>query len=135
MDDRSRILLVEDNDDNMRVYRTILEYVGFEVLEARDGEAGISEARTGRPDLILMDISIPKIDGYEATRILKADPATRAIPIIALTAHALDEDRLRARVSGCDGFLTKPIAPRAVVSEVRRYLGRSNESERAGRGD
>jgi two-component system cell cycle response regulator DivK len=124
MEDRIRILLVEDNDDNMNVYRTILEYDGFDVLEARDGEAGIHEARSGHPDLILMDISIPKIDGYEATRILKADPVTRRIPIIALTAHALDEDRRRARVSGCDGFLAKPIAPRRVVSEIRRYLGR-----------
>jgi CheY-like chemotaxis protein len=122
MDDRARILLIEDNDDNLTVYRTILEYVGFDVLEARDGEAGISEARNGRPDLILMDISIPKIDGFEATRILKADPATRSIPIIALTAHALEEDRKRAHECGCDGFLAKPIAPRRVVSEIRRFL-------------
>jgi len=126
MDDRIRILLVEDNDDNMNVYRTILEYDGFDVIEARDGEAGIHEARAGHPDLILMDISIPKIDGFEATRILKADPATRRIPIIALTAHAMDEDRQRARNSGCDGFLAKPIAPRRVVSEILRYLGRDN---------
>jgi CheY-like chemotaxis protein len=128
MDDRARILLIEDNDDNMTVYRTILEYVGFDVLEARDGEAGISEARSGRPDLILMDISIPKIDGFEATRILKADPATRSIPIIALTAHAMEEDRRRARTCGCDGFLAKPIAPRRVVSEIRRYLKTGNGS-------
>ncbi|HUF69677.1 MAG TPA: response regulator [Longimicrobiales bacterium] len=122
MDDRARILLIEDNDDNLTVYRTILEYVGFAVLEARDGEAGISEARNRHPDLILMDISIPKIDGFEATRILKADPATRSIPIIALTAHALEDDRKRARECGCDGFLAKPIAPRRVVSEIRRFL-------------
>jgi CheY-like chemotaxis protein len=129
MDDRARILLIEDNDDNLTVYRTILEYVGFDVIEARDGEAGISEARNGHPDLILMDISIPKIDGFEATRILKADPATRSIPIIALTAHALEEDRKRAHESGCDGFLAKPIAPRRVVSEIRRYLrGHAAES-------
>jgi CheY-like chemotaxis protein len=129
MDDRARILLIEDNDDNLTVYRTILEYVGFDVLEARDGEAGISEARNGHPDLILMDISIPKIDGFEATRILKADPATRSIPIIALTAHALEEDRKRAEECGCDGFLAKPIAPRRVVSEIRRYLrGHTAES-------
>jgi len=122
MVERTRILLVEDNDDNLNVYRTILEYVGFDVVEARDGEAGITEARSRRPDLILMDISIPKIDGFEATRILKADPTTRGIPIIALTAHALDEDRRLARTCGCDGFLAKPITPRLVVSEVRRYL-------------
>jgi CheY-like chemotaxis protein len=126
MDDRARILLIEDNDDNLTVYRTILEYVGFDVLEARDWEAGISEARSGHPDLILMDISIPKIDGFEATRILKSDPATRSIPIIALTAHAMEEDRRRARICGCDGFLAKPIAPRRVVSEIRRYLKTGN---------
>jgi two-component system, cell cycle response regulator DivK len=119
-----RILLVEDNDDNLSVYRTILEYVGHEVLEARDGEAGITEARQGHPDLILMDISIPKIDGYEATRILKADPATRHIPIIALTAHAMEEDRAKARAVGCDGFLAKPVEPRRVVSEIERYFSR-----------
>lgn len=117
-----RILLVEDNEDNRLVYRTILEYVGHEVLEAMDGEAGIREARQGRPDLILMDISIPKIDGFEATRILKSDPKTRHIPIIALTAHAMDEDRERARAVGCDGFLAKPVEPRRVVTEVERYF-------------
>jgi two-component system, cell cycle response regulator DivK len=118
-----RILLIEDNEDNRLVYRTILEYVGHEVLEARDGEAGIREARQGRPDLILMDISIPKIDGFEATRILKADPETCHIPIIALTAHAMEEDRERARLVGCDGFLAKPVEPRRVVTEIERYFG------------
>jgi two-component system, cell cycle response regulator DivK len=123
MSDASKtVLLVEDNEDNRTVYRTILEHFGYQVVEARNGEDGIRMAREGRPDLILMDISIPKIDGFEATRILKSDPATRGIPIIALTAHAMEEDRRRARVSGCDGFLAKPIAPRRVVSEVRRYL-------------
>jgi two-component system cell cycle response regulator DivK len=117
------ILLVEDNEDNLVVYRTILEHVGFAVIEARDGEEGVARARSGRPDLILMDISIPKIDGWEATQRLKADATTRAIPIIALTAHALEEDRQRAFQAGCDGYLAKPIEPRRVVQEVERHVG------------
>jgi CheY-like chemotaxis protein len=123
MAEAQRILLVEDNEDNLAVYRAILQYAGYEVLEARDGVAGVEEARAGRPDLILMDISIPKIDGFEATRILKTDPETRAIPIVALTAHAMDEDRERAREVGCDGFLAKPVEPRRVVREIERFLG------------
>lgn len=122
MADAKRILLVEDNEDNLAVYRAILEYAGYQVLEARDGEAGVDQARYGNPDLILMDISIPKIDGFEATRILKSDPATRNIPIVALTAHAMDEDRELARDVGCDGFLAKPVEPRRVVREVERFL-------------
>jgi CheY-like chemotaxis protein len=123
MAEAQRILLVEDNEDNLAVYRAILQYAGYEVLEARDGVAGVEEARSGRPDLILMDISIPKIDGFEATRILKTDPETRGIPIVALTAHAMDEDRERARQVGCDGFLAKPVEPRRVVREIERFLG------------
>jgi CheY-like chemotaxis protein len=124
MADPRRILLVEDNDDNLSVYRAILEHTGYEVIEARDGEAGVAQAKDGQPDLILMDISLPRLDGYEATRILKRDPRTRHIPIIALTAHALEEDRERARDVGCDGFLAKPIEPSRVVREVGRYLSR-----------
>src|SRR5690606_5324490 len=100
-----KILLVEDNDDNRVVYRTILAHYGFTVLEAADGEEALRGARMDGPDLILMDVSIPKIDGWEATRQLKADPATAGIPIIALTAHALAADRARAQEVGCDGYL------------------------------
>ena len=124
MADPRRILLVEDNDDNLSVYRAILEHTGYEVFEARDGVAGVEQAKDGQPDLILMDISLPRLDGFEATRILKTDPSTRHIPIIALTAHALEEDRARARDVGCDGFLAKPIEPSRVVREVGRYLSR-----------
>lgn len=125
MDDATKktVLLVEDNEDNLVVYRTILDHVGYNVLEARDGEEGVSRARQEHPDLILMDISIPKIDGWEATRRLKADQATRDIPIIALTAHALEEDRERAIAAGCDGYLAKPVEPRRVVEEVQRFVG------------
>jgi two-component system, cell cycle response regulator DivK len=118
-----RILLVEDNEDNQTVYRTILEHFGYEVIEAMDGETGVRLAREQKPDLILMDVSIPLMDGWEATRILKGDEATRDIPIIALTAHALASDRARAEEVGCDGYLAKPVEPRKVVEEVARMLG------------
>jgi CheY-like chemotaxis protein len=117
------VLLVEDNEDNRTVYRTILEHFGFEVVEARNGEDGIRMAREQHPNLILMDISIPVIDGWEATKILKADENTRHIPIIALTAHALATDRAKAEEVGCDGYLAKPCEPRRVVAEVERFLG------------
>ncbi|HEX8273129.1 MAG TPA: response regulator [Longimicrobiaceae bacterium] len=116
------ILLVEDNEDNITVYRTILEHSGFRVLEARDGPEGIRAVRDELPDLVLMDISIPFIDGWEATRVLKSDPATARIPVVALTAHAFEEDRARALEVGCEGYLVKPIEPRQVVAEVRRLL-------------
>ena len=122
-DAKKTILLVEDNEDNLVVYRTILEHVGYRVIEARDGEEGVSRAREHLPDLILMDISIPKIDGWEATQRLKSEDATRGIPIIALTAHALEEDRQKAVQAGCDGYLAKPVEPRRVVQEVERFVG------------
>ncbi|HEX6041493.1 response regulator, partial [Longimicrobium sp.] len=116
--------IVEDNFDNRTIYRTILEHSGFAVLEAADGESGVRMARESRPDVVLMDISIPIIDGHEATRILKADPATASIPVMALTAHAMAEDRIRAAEAGCDAYLSKPAEPKHVVAEVRRLLGR-----------
>ena len=116
------VLLVEDNEDNRIVYSTILRYAGHRVLEATDGEAGVALARAERPSLILMDVSIPLLDGWEATRILKADPETRGIPIIALTAHALEEDRAKARAVGCDGYIAKPAEPRVVLAQVQQYL-------------
>ncbi|HEX7243398.1 MAG TPA: response regulator [Longimicrobiaceae bacterium] len=118
----STILLVEDNEDNRTVYRLLLEHYGYRVVEATDGEDGVRRAREERPALVLMDISIPIIDGWEATRILKADPGTASIPVIALTAHALPADRARAVEVGCDGYLVKPIEPRRVVEEVRKRL-------------
>lgn len=116
------ILLVEDNEDNRAVYTTILRYYGYEVIEAPSGEEGIEAARRIRPALILMDIGLPGIDGWEATRRLKRDPDTRAIPIVALTAHALAEHRAESFAAGCDGYLAKPIEPRDVLAEVRRYV-------------
>ncbi|HEX8359512.1 MAG TPA: response regulator [Longimicrobium sp.] len=116
------ILLVEDNPDNRTIYGTILRHFGYEVAEAETGEDGIRLARELHPALILMDVAMPGMDGWEATRILKGDAATAAIPIIALTAHAMMEDRKRAQEVGCDGYLSKPVEPRRVVQEVERLL-------------
>jgi two-component system cell cycle response regulator DivK len=117
------LLLVEDNEDNRIIYSTVLRHLGYQVIEAQDGLQAVDLARSAQPDLILMDISIPRLDGWEATRILRRDPATRAIPIIALTAHALSDDRERAAEVGFTSYLAKPIEPRAVVAEVRRWIG------------
>jgi two-component system cell cycle response regulator DivK len=117
------VLLVEDNADNQEIYRLILLHHGFAVLQAWDGEGGVRMARSHTPDLILMDLTMPLIDGLEATRRLKADPATSRIPVIALTAHAESEDRAAAEAAGCVSFLAKPVAPNLVAVEVRRVLG------------
>jgi two-component system cell cycle response regulator DivK len=117
-----KVLLVEDNEDNRIIYSTVLRHVGYDVVEAEDGAQAIALARSVRPDLILMDISIPQVNGWEATRILRRDPETSAIPIIALTAHALPNDRLRAEQVGFTAYLAKPVEPRTVVAEVRRWL-------------
>jgi CheY-like chemotaxis protein len=117
------VLLVEDNPDNLSIYSTILRHFGYEVLEATDGETAVSLAQTRHPGVVLMDVSIPIIDGWEATRRLKADAATADIPVIALTAHALASDRETAAAVGCDGYISKPAEPLAVVNAVRRYVG------------
>ena len=117
------VLLVEDSDDNRFVYSTILRYAGYRVLEAVNGAEGIARARADHPDLILMDVSMPLIDGWQATRTLKQDPATCPIPIIALTAHSRTEDRKLAGEVGFDGYLAKPAEPRIVLEEVHRFLG------------
>jgi CheY-like chemotaxis protein len=117
------VLLVEDNEDNLRIYSTILTHSGYTVIAATDGEAALAAVRQSPPGLILMDVSIPKIDGWEVTRRLKADPATAEIPIVALTAHALASDRQMAEAVGCDGYIPKPADPIDVLAEVRRRLG------------
>ena len=116
------ILLVEDNLHNRRIFQGVLAHSGFQVVEAEDGGRALELARSAAPDLILMDLSIPVVDGWECTRRIKADPATRAIPIIALTAHAMRGDEDRARAAGCDGYMSKPISPKRVVEEVKRVL-------------
>jgi len=122
MPSRKTVLLVEDNEDNLIIYTTILRFGGYRVVQARDGRAALEAARTVAPDLILMDVSIPYVDGLEVTRRLKSDPATRRIPVIALTAHALPSDRDRALEAGCNGYISKPAEPLAVLAAVRREL-------------
>jgi CheY-like chemotaxis protein len=116
------VLLVEDNADNQEIYRIILIHHGFSVLQAWDGEGGVRMARHHSPDLILMDLTMPVLDGLQATQMLKADPETAAIPIIALTAHAEHEDRVAAQAAGCASFLSKPVEPQRVAMEVLRVL-------------
>jgi two-component system cell cycle response regulator DivK len=116
------ILLVEDNLHNRRIFQGVLAHAGFHVVEAEDGARALELVAKTRPDLILMDLSIPIVDGWECTRRLKADAGTNAIPIIALTAHAMRGDEARAREAGCDGYLSKPISPKKVVEEVKRIL-------------
>jgi CheY-like chemotaxis protein len=106
---RSRVLIIEDNIDNYELVRFLLERAGHDSLWARSGREGIDMAKSARPDLILMDLSLPEMDGWTATERLKADPQTLSIPIIALTAHTLPGDRKRALEVGCDGYLSKPI--------------------------
>jgi two-component system, cell cycle response regulator DivK len=121
------VLLVEDNVDNRGIYRSILEFGNFRVLEAGDGLKGVAMAREHKPSLILMDISLPLMDGWEATKTLKADPQTASIQIIALTAHALPSDREKAQEVGCDGYIAKPALPRTVLEEVQKRLGVETE--------
>jgi len=116
------ILLVDDDIHNQKIFETVLRHSGFRVRMAANGEEALREARADLPDLILMDLSIPVIDGWECSRQLKADPATRHIIILALTAHAMRGDQERALAAGCDGYLSKPISPKKLVEEVKVRL-------------
>lgn len=120
-----KILLVEDNDMNRDMLSRRLARKGYEMLAAADGQQGIEQARASRPDLILMDMSLPVLDGWEATRRLKADPETRAIPVIALTAHAMAGDRERALDAGCDDYDTKPIEFPTLLAKIEALLSHS----------
>jgi two-component system cell cycle response regulator DivK len=118
----TRILVVEDQTDNRRILRDLLSSVGYEILEAVTGDEGVTLATTQHPDLILMDIQLPGMDGYEATRRIKADPVLRHIPIIAVTSYALSGDDAQAFAAGCDAYVAKPFSPRALLTKVREYL-------------
>src|SRR5207248_6549660 len=118
----ARVLLVEDHPLNRELAEAVLADAGYEVLIASDGEAGLAAAHSAHPDVILMDIELPGLDGLEATRRLKADATTRAIPILALTAYAMRGDEERARAAGCDGYLTKPIDRRALLTALGECL-------------
>ena len=121
------ILLAEDFEDARELYRDYLEFSGFAVKTAANGRDAIDLAIELQPDLILMDASMPVLDGWQATRELKANPATRQIPVLALTAHAFDDARQQAKAVGCDGFVTKPCLPDDLVARVRTTLERGRK--------
>lgn len=121
-----RILYIEDNFQNKRLVRKILKSRGYTVLEADDGYTGIEMAKNEMPDMIFMDINIPGIDGIEATQIIKSDPSTASIPIIALTANAMRGDRERFIAAGCDDYRPKPISTSDLLDVVQQYIGDSD---------
>ena len=116
-----RVLVIEDTEDNRQIVRDLLTSAGYEIVEAADGESGVAMAASAGPDVILMDIQLPVMDGYEATRRIRADPATAQIPIIAVTSYALAGDEVKARDAGCDGYIAKPFSPRRLLAMVREF--------------
>jgi|SRR6516164_529631 len=119
---KRRILVIEDHEDNRRILRYLLTSAGYEVIEAITGEEGVASAEAQRPDLILMDIQLPGLDGYEATRRIKANPDLRRIPIIVVTSYALSGDDVKALAAGCDAYVTKPFNPRQLLAKIQEYL-------------
>jgi two-component system, cell cycle response regulator DivK len=122
------VLIIEDNAINMTLAIFLLQSAGHTVLSARDGEAGLKLARSERPDLILMDIQLPGMDGLEATGVLKRDEATRAIPVIALTALAMKGDEERIRAAGCDGYVAKPMRYQEFLATIAAHLARTTQT-------
>ena len=117
-----RVLVVEGQKDNRQIIRDLLSSVGYELIEAVDGAAGVALAQKEHPDLILMDIQLPEIDGYEATRRIRAIPELARVPIIAVTSYALSGDEAKTREAGCDGYVAKPFSPRQLLAKVREFL-------------
>lgn len=122
---RGPVLVVEDDADTRRAYRALLEHAGWSVAEASDGEQALRLAAGEPPRVMVVDISIPGVDGWETTRRLKLDERTREVPVLLVTGHALDEDRRRARELGCAGYLVKPVSPTLFVEEVERLAARA----------
>ena len=118
-----RVLAVEDQEDLRGILRDLLTSSGYEMLEAADGQAGVDKAKAEKPDLILMDIQMPVLDGYDATRQIKADPDLKPIPIVAVSSFAMKGDEEKARASGCDHYVTKPYSPIQLLKTVRGLLG------------
>ena len=119
----TRILAVDDQEDNRQILRDRLTAAGYEITEAVDGEEAVKIAEAMVPDLILMDIQLPGIDGYEATRRIKSNPLLKAIPVIAVTSYALSGDDEKAFEAGCDAYIPKPYSPRALLAKIREYIG------------
>ena len=120
-----RVLVIEDHEENRRIVRLLLGSAGIDMIEAVTGEEGVVKAEQERPDLILMDIQLPGLDGYEATRRIKGNPALRHIPIIVVTSYALSGDDVKAFEAGCDAYVTKPFVPRDLLAKIREYLGKA----------
>ena len=119
---KKRILVVEDQEDNRQILRDLLTKAGFDMIEAENGEDAVALAQASRPDLILMDIQLPILDGYEATRRIKADPDLKSIPIIVVTSYALSGDEDKARRAGCDDYVAKPFSPRQLLAKIKQYV-------------
>jgi two-component system cell cycle response regulator DivK len=117
-----RILVVEDHEDNRRILRDLLTSVGFQLIEAENGPDGVQMAKVHHPDLILMDLQLPGIDGYEAARQIKAEPQLSSVPIIAVTSYALSGDEERAYAAGCSAYISKPYSPRQLLARIREHL-------------
>jgi two-component system cell cycle response regulator DivK len=116
------ILVIEDQEDNRKIIRDLLKSVNYDIIEAVSGQMGVNLAETHRPDLILMDIQLPDFNGYEATKRIKAIPALRSIPIIAVTSYALSGDDSKALDAGCDDYVSKPFSPRALLKKIQEFL-------------
>ncbi|MTW16645.1 response regulator [Rhodoplanes serenus] len=125
----ARILVIEDTEDNRRILRDLLTHAGFTLIEAGDGERGVALALAETPDLILMDMQLPVIDGYEAARRIRAAPALARTPIVAVTSYALSGDEAKARAAGCDAYVAKPFSPRQLLAKVRELLGQTPEPD------
>jgi two-component system, cell cycle response regulator DivK len=117
-----RILVIEDTEDNRQIIRDLLTSFDYELIEAVDGAEGVAMAETHHPDLILMDIQLPVLDGYEATRRIRAIPELAQVPIVAVTSYALSGDEAKTREAGCDGYIAKPFSPRQLLAKVREFL-------------
>jgi two-component system, cell cycle response regulator DivK len=117
-----RILVVEDQPDSRQIIRDMVAGTDYEITEAENGEEALTAIAKQRPDLILMDIQLPIMDGYTATRLIKTDPALRSIPIIAVTSYALVVEEKKARAAGCDDYVTKPFSPRQLLAKIRQHM-------------
>jgi two-component system cell cycle response regulator DivK len=122
---KTRILVMEDDDDTQGMVRFLLEYKGYEVLVAKDGKHGLEIAHHDKPDLILLDLAMPEMDGWSVAHKLKGDPETKAIPVIAVTAYTMSSDRRMALNAGCDGFVGKPMNVPEFIAEIEKFLGKS----------
>jgi len=120
---QKRVLLVEDNEFNRKIVRNLLAKQPYELLEAHDGEAGVAAARRDRPDVIVMDVQLPKLSGLDATRALRAEPETKDIPIIVVTSFALSGDQKKAMDAGASAYLAKPYSPRKLLETIRQMIG------------